>query len=172
MDQKDKALKTALTAVGILAFAMFAYYWVAWHTRKTENDVNFSEKADAPAPQDKTASEFAGVYSAAEPVEGNGHRLAFISLNRRDDGAGYFGTAKVDPIGSETESPTFFKCNDVNIADKDFFVKCNDPQLGQISFTGEWSKPSGAVQVTGTLLWTKDGNEIANKPTTLNRTGG
>jgi hypothetical protein len=172
MNQKDKALKTALTAVGVLAVAMFAYYWINWHLlRKTENDVNFNEKAEVQTPDDKAAAAFAGVYSAADPIEGNNKRLAFFSLNRREDGSGYFGTAKVDPIGSETEASAFLQCNSVTIGDKDFFVKCEDKDLGEISYAGEWTKANGGIQVNGKILWSKNGTEITNKATTLTRTG-
>ncbi len=170
MDPKDKALKTALTGIAVLAVAMVGYYWISWKTHRSENDVSVTEKAEVQK-DEKGSSEFAGVYSSTEAVEGNNHRLAFFSLNKKEDGSGYFGTAKVDPIGSDTEAAVFMSCNDVSIGDKDFFVKCNDPMLGQISFSGEWSKPNGTVQVSGKLLWSKDGAEIANKSTTLNRTG-
>lgn len=168
--QQDKALKTALTAVAVLAVLMFAYYWLQWRTRKTENDVNLQEKVEAPK-EDKSA-EFAGVYSANEPIEGLDRRFAFISLNRKEDGSGYFGSAKVDQIASANDDATFFQCNDVSIGEKDFFVKCTDAQLGQISFVGEWNKASGSIQVPGKILWSRDGNEIANKSITLTHTGG
>ncbi len=169
MDQKDKALKTALTAVGILAFLMVAYYWVSWRTRKTENDINFQEKGESTKEE---KSEYAGIYSATEPFEGAGKRLAFISLNRKEDGSGYFGTAKLDPIGSETEGAAFLQCNDVTISEKEFFAKCSEASLGQISFSGEWTKAGGPPSASGTMLWSKDATEIANKKITLTRTGG
>jgi hypothetical protein len=170
MNQKDKALKTALTAVALLAIAMVAYYWVSWRMRKTENDVNFSEKAEAPA-EERATSEFSGVYSAGVPIEGMNYRFAFFSINRREDGSGFFGTAKADAIGAETETSIFLKCDHANIGEKEFFVKCHDDTLGEISFGGEWTKSGGTIQVPGHLLWSKDGAEITNKDVTLTRTG-
>ncbi|MGZ3705325.1 MAG: hypothetical protein ACXWP1_05030, partial [Bdellovibrionota bacterium] len=62
--------------------------------------------------------------------------------------------------------------NDANVTEKDFFVKCSDPDLGQISFVGDVQKGAGgAIQASGKFLWSKDGTEIANKATTLSRTG-
>jgi hypothetical protein len=167
MDSKDKALKTAVTAIVILAVAMVSYYWVAWRTRKTENDVNLHEKLDTARAQDERNS-LAGVYSAVESVEALDRRLGFFSLNRKEDG--YFGSAKVDTVASTADASAYMKCEDVKIAEKDFFVKCADPDLGQISYVGEWQgAPGGAIQVTGKLMWIKDDKEVFDKAVTLNR---
>jgi hypothetical protein len=169
MDPKDKAFKTAAAGIAFLAIAMVAYYWVSWKTHHSENEVNLSEKAEAPKEDKGSVSELAGIYSSSNALEAQNHRFAFFSLNMRDDGSGYFGTAKVDPIGSETESSVFMNCDEVNVTGKDFFMKCNDANLGQISFSGQWSKVNGVIQVSGQLLWSKGGTEIANKTITLTK---
>ena len=116
MDQKDKALKIALTSLGVLAVVMFIYYYVAWRTRTTEHDVNFHEKGDTTA---ESKSEFTGIYALAEPVEGLNRRLGFFTVNKKDDGSGgYFGSAKLDTIASTADDTTYLQCPDVNIAEK------------------------------------------------------
>lgn len=168
MDNKDRALKVFLGVVAVLALSMVAYYWVAWRTRTTAHDVNVSERA-ADSPREEK-SEFAGIYSAADPIEGLERRLNFFSLSRKDDGTGYYGTAKVDRVASTESAEEFLKCPDANVAEKDFFIKCASPELGQISFVGEWSRGEAGIQVAGKVLWAKDGNVIADKATTLSHT--
>ncbi len=169
MDAKDKALKIAVGTVAVLAIAMFLYYWLSWRNRTTVNDVNVQERVDN-IKEEK--SEFAGIYSSTEPVEGMERRLAFFTITKKDDGSGgHYGTLKVDRIASTEASEEYLKCNDVNIAEKDFFVKCNSPELGQISFVGEWEKSSGAIQVKGKVMWSKDGTVVTDKATTLTHSG-
>ncbi len=164
MDAKDKALKIALGTVAVLAVAMFAYYWFAWRNRTTQHDVNLAERVDRIREE---KSEFAGLYSSSEAIEGMDRRLAFFSVNRKEDGSGHFGTAKVDKIASTDNAEEYLKCNEVNIAAPDFFIKCNSPELGQISFVGEVDKSSGALQVKGKVLWSKDGTVVTDKATVL-----
>jgi hypothetical protein len=171
MEQRDKALKVALTAVVVLAAVMFGYYWFTNHTRKSENDLTVDKGSESPR-EEKLSQEFAGIYSSSDSIEGLDHRLGFFSLNRKDDGSGYFGTAKIDTVGAAEAATSYLKCNDANITEKEFFVKCNDPEFGQISFSGETKKDAqGSIQATGQLLWSKGGTEITNKATTFTRTG-
>ncbi|HEY8279451.1 MAG TPA: hypothetical protein VIH99_07510 [Bdellovibrionota bacterium] len=173
MNDKDKAFKVAVTAIIILATLMFIYYWVSFRMRKTENDVGYQEKAEgtvaAPSLKDEK-SDFTGAYSVSESIEGGGRRLGFFSVNKRDDG--YFGSAKVDSVATTEDQSKYIPCNDVKIGEKDFFLKCSDPVLGQISFVGEWSKDSGGIQVSGKVTWFKDGNVLVEKNTSLTHTGG
>ena len=166
MDQKEKALKVALSFLGVMALAMFSYYWFSSRNRTTENDLNMQEKVEA-VKEEK--SEFAGVYSGSEPVEGLNHRLGFFSVSRKEDGGSYFGTAKLDAVAAAVESSVFMKCNDVTLGEKDFFIKCADPNLGQISFNGEWQKSGTGIEVNGKLLWTKDGAEVLSRSLRLTR---
>ena len=171
MEQRDKALKIAVSAVVILAAAMFAYYWFTNHTRRSENDLTVEKTTESPK-EEKFSQEYAGIYSSTDSIEGLEHRLGFLSLSRKDDGSGYFGTAKIDTVGAAESATSYLKCNDANISEKEFFVKCNDPDFGQISFSGETKKDSsGTIQATGQLLWSKAGTEITNKATTFTRTG-
>jgi len=117
-------------------------------------------------------SEFAGLYSASEPIEGMERRLGFFSVNKKEDGSGYLGSAKLDRIASTESAEEYLKCNDVAIAEKDFFIKCNSPELGQISFVGEWDKNTGSLQVKGKVLWSKDGTVITDKSVTLTHSAG
>ncbi len=168
MNSKDKALKIAVTTIGILAISMIAYYWISWRTRTTENDVNFHEKVDA-ATIAEEKSDFSGIYSSAEPIEGMNRRLGFFSVNRKEDGS-YNGSAKLDTVSSTEDATAYLNCEDVKIGEKEFFLKCAEPELGQISFVGEWQRGgSGAIQVAGKLMWSKDGTVVVDKPTTLNR---
>lgn len=169
MDAKEKAMKIALGTVAVLAVAMFAYYWFAWRNRTTQNDVNVNERVEASAEE---KSEVAGVYSAADTVEGLERRLNFFSVAKKDDGSGYFGSAKLSRIAASDGAEEFLNCHEVKIAEPDFFIKCSSPELGQISFVGEWKKVSGVVQVSGKLLWAKDGNVVTEKSTTLNYSPG
>lgn len=171
MEQRHKALKIAVTAIVLLAVAMFAYYRVTERTRRSENDVTVEKTTESPK-EERLSNEYGGIYSTSDAIEGLEHRLGFFSLNRKEDGSGYFGTAKVDTIGAAEATSSYLKCNDANITEKEFFVKCMDPDLGQISFSGETKKDAnGTVQATGQLLWSKGGTEVANKSTTLTRTG-
>jgi hypothetical protein len=165
MDAKDKALKIAVGAVVALALAMFLYYWFAWRNRTTVHDLNLQEKVES-APEEKDA--FAGMYSAVDPIEGMERRLNFFTVSKKDDGSGgYFGSAKVDRVASTEAAEEYIKCPEVNIAEKDFFLKCFSPELGQLSFVGEWDKSSGSLQVKGKALWSKDGTVLTDKATTL-----
>jgi hypothetical protein len=171
MEQRDKALKVAVTAIVILAAMMFGYYWITNHTRKSENDLTAEKGSETPR-EEKLSQEYAGIYSTTDSIEGLEHRLGFFSLNRKDDGSGYFGTAKIDTVGAAESATSYLKCNDANITEKEFFVKCSDPDFGQISFSGETKKDAqGTIQATGNLLWSKGGTEITNKATTFTRTG-
>lgn len=171
MDQKDKALKIALMAIGALALAMFLYYFIAWRNRTTAHDVDFKAQGDQ---AQEAKSELAGIYTLSEPVEGLERRLGFFTVNKRDDGSGsFFGTAKVDSIASTQDATAYIPCNDVNIGERDFFLKCVDPALGQISFAGEWEKSSsGAIQARGRLMWSKDATEVTSKSLTLTHGSG
>lgn len=170
MNDKDKALKVFLGAVAALAVAMFLYYWVAGRARTTQHDINVGEKVDG-IKEEK--SEFTGIYSASEPVEGGDRRLNFFTLSKKDDGSGFYGTAKVDKIASTEAAEEYMKCNEANVAEKDFFIKCSSPEAGQLSFVGEWSKgEGGVVLVPGKVLWAKDGNVLNDKQTTLSHTPG
>jgi|GEM_PF-4532454 len=169
MDAKDKALKIALGTIAVLAVAMFSYYWFSWRNRTTQHDVNVQERVDS-IKEEK--SEYAGIYSSSEPIEGMERRLSFFTLTRKEDGSGHSGTLKLDRIASTEAVEDYLKCNDVNIGEKEFFIKCNSPELGQISFVGEQDKSSGALQVRGKVLWNKDGNVVIDKATILNHTGG
>ena len=168
MDAKDKALKIAVGTIAALAVAMVVYYWLSWRNRTTQNDLNVAERVES-IKEEK--SEYAGIYSSSEPIEGMERRLSFFTVIRKEDG-GHSGTVKLDRIASTEAVEDFLKCPDVNIGEKEFFIKCSSPELGQISFVGEQDKSSGTLQVKGKLLWNKDGNVVMDKATTLTHSGG
>lgn len=167
MEAKDKALKIAMGAVAILAVAMFLYYWIIWRGRTTVNDVSVSEKLENTV---EPASEFAGVYSASEIFEGNGRRLNFFAVSKHD--GVYQGSAKLSQVAASESGEEFVPCQTVKVGEPDFFLKCQSAELGLISFSGEWSKASGAIQASGKLLWSKDGQVVAEKNITLSHTPG
>lgn len=169
MDAKDKALKIALGTVTVLAVAMFAYYWFAWRNRTTAFDVNVNERVEATREE---KSEFAGIYSTADLVEGQGRRLNFFSVSGKDDGSGYFGSAKLTQVASTEAAEEFLQCGQVKIAEPDFFIRCDSAELGQISFVGEWRRGTGPLLVTGKLLWSKNGEVVTEKNTTLSHSPG
>lgn len=169
MDSKDKALKLFLGTVAVLAAAMVAYYWVAWRTRTTEHDLNLADRGGPAAVEQK--AEFAGMYSAADPLEGLERRVNYFTLSPREDGSGgYQGTAKIDRVASTEAAEEYIRCPDVKVAEKDFFIKCSSPELGQLSFVGEWSRGEGGIQVAGKFLWAKDAAEVTALNTTLTHT--
>lgn len=167
MDSKDKALKVFLGTVAVLAAAMVAYYWIAWRTRTTEHDLNLAEKGGPAVAEQK--AEFAGMYSATEPLEGLERRVNYFTLSPKEDGTGgYQGTAKIDRIATTEAAEEFIRCPDVKVAEKDFFIKCSSPELGQISFVGEWTRGEAGIQVAGKFLWAKDATVVTDRNATLN----
>jgi hypothetical protein len=169
MDAKDKALKIAVGTIAALAVCMFVYYWFSWRHRTTQHDVNVAERVEN-IKEEK--SEYAGIYSSSEPIEGLERRVSFFTVIRKEDGSGHSGTLKLDKIASTEAVEDYLKCSDVNIGEKEFFIKCSSPEMGQISFVGEQDKSSGALQVNGKILWNKDGTVITDKATVLTHTGG
>lgn len=166
MDQQTKALKSALIAIVILAAALVGYYWYAKRARTTENDVNFQEKTETPAASE-AGSEYAGVYTSSEAVEGLERRLGFFAVNKKEDGTpGFTGTAKMDKMATTVDSTIYVPCPNVSVGEGEFFIKCADAEVGQISFVGE----SKSGSITGKLLWSKDGVVVVDKATTLVRT--
>ncbi len=159
---QNKALKSALIGILVLAGAMVAYYWYASRARTTENDVNFHERTEGPATE--TNSEITGIYASSEPVEGLEHRLGFFAIHRKEEG-GFSGSAKMDRIATTVDSTIYVPCDSVTISEGEFFVKCSSPELGQISFTGQ--NQNGVV--SGKVMWSKDGVVVADKSTTLQR---
>jgi hypothetical protein len=154
-----RAVTVLLSAVAAVAIAMFLFYFVKDRTHKPEGDIDLNQKVESAPKEEK--SEFVGVYSPLDgPMEANGKRLAFFTVNRRDEG-GYLGSAKVDTIG-EQES-VFLNCVDVRIEEKDFFLKCVDEKLGVISLNGHWQKSPAGIQVIGQVFWSKDGNAFLDQ---------
>ena len=154
-DQK-KALKVGVSAIALLAAAMFLYYFYVDRTRKPEANIDLDKKVEAPPPAEK--SEFVGVYSPLDgPMEANGKRISFFTVNRRDEG-GYLGAAKVDTIGEDNS--VFLNCVDVRIEEAEFFLKCQDEAVGTISLNGQWQKGPNGLQVNGKVFWSKDAESI------------
>lgn len=154
MDSQKKALTYALTGIGILAVAMFAFYYVQNHFIAPSG--NGEEVGEEIAREEK--SEFVGTYSPSDgPLEAAGKRIVFFTVNAKEDG-GYLGSAKVDTIG--TEETNYFECIDVKIEDGAFFLSCQNPALGNISYNGSWEKSGGTIQTAGKVLWTQQGNPV------------
>ncbi len=165
MDNKDKALKIFIGAVALLAVAMVAFYWVQSRTRTTSHDVNLAGGGGDSPREEK--SEFTGIYSSSDPVEGLERRLNFFSLNRKEDGSGFHATAKLDRVATTESAEEFITCQDAKVGEREFFVKCSSPEIGQISFVGEWVKGDSGLRVPGKVLWSKEGSVIADVATTL-----
>ncbi len=150
MDQKKKALQIALTGIAVMAIVMVGFYFVRDRTQKSESEVDYSETgSDSGAPKGER-SEFVGMYTPDGPLEAQEKRIAFFMVNRAEDG-GYLGSAKVDAVGSDQS--IFFRCIDVKIDEREFFLNCKHETEGAISLNGTWSKASGQLEVEGKVLW-------------------
>lgn len=160
MDQKNKAIKYALICVLLLAIAMVAFYKFAPQMRRIEAEQSQAENAVVPVAQDPG---YSGIYTLAESVEGLSHRLGFFSINKKD--TSYFGTAKLDKVADTASDPVYIDCAPVTVNEKEFYLKCSQPELGDISINGTWLNGD----VTGQLLWNKDGNVITTKAVLLHR---
>jgi hypothetical protein len=154
MNSQKKALTYALTAIGILAVAMFAFYYV--QNRFAGSSNTGEEGGEEIVKEEK--SEFVGTYSPTDgPLEAADKRIAFFTVNAKEDG-GYLGSVKVDTIG--TEETNFFECVDVKIEDNAFFLSCQNPTLGSISYNGSWEKTGSGIQTAGKVLWTNQGTPV------------
>lgn len=154
MNSQNKAFTYLFTAVAIGAVIMVSFYYVKGRMRTTEHDLDLSQKVEAPASE---KGEFIGIYSAGTPLEADGKRIAFFTVNRKEDG-GYLGSAKLDTVGGEDS--TYFQCIDVRIAEKEFFLKCAHESEGSLSLNGQWQKGESGLEVSGQVLWAKSGNAV------------
>lgn len=155
MNSQKKALTYALSAIAALALAMTAFYYV--QSRMAASDTA-EEVGEEIVKGEK--SEFVGTYSPDGPLEAAGRRISFFTVNAKEEG-GYLGSVKLDTIGSEEVS--YLECVDVRIEDSTFFLSCQDPALGNISYNGSWSKNGNSIQVNGRVLWTQQGTSILDQ---------
>lgn len=154
MKSQKKALTYALSAIGALAVAMFAFYYV--QNRLAGPSTSGEQGGEEIAKEEK--SEFVGTYSPADgPLEAAGKRIVFFTVNHKDDG-GYLGSAKVDTIG--TDESFFFECVDVRIEEKEFYLSCQSPTQGAISYSGNWEKAGDTIQTAGKVLWMQQGSPV------------
>lgn len=152
MENQKKALTYALSALAILAVAMVAFYYFQ---NRFAGGGNFEEEAGEEI-QKEEKSEFVGTYSPSDgPLEADGKRIAFFTVNPREDG-GYLGSAKVDTIGANESF--FFECVDVRIEEGEFFLSCRNQTQGSISLNGTWTRESGGILVDGKVMWMREGN--------------
>jgi hypothetical protein len=157
MDQKKKAFQLALMGIAVVAILMVGFYYFKDQMRKGENAVDFSEASGESSLPKSEKSEFVGMYTPDGPLEAKEKRIAFFMVNRAEDG-GYLGSAKVDTVGSDQS--IFFRCVDVKIEEKDFFLNCKHETEGAISLNGTWSKESGQLLVDGKVLWSYQSQPI------------
>lgn len=158
MNSQKKALTYALSAIGILALAMFAFYYVQsrYAASKSGTEEGVGEEI---VKEEK--SEFVGTYSPVDgPLEAAGKRIAFFMVNAKEDG-GYLGSVKVDTIGSDETG--YLECVDVKIEESAFFMSCQSPALGNISYNGQWEKTGESIQVEGKVLWTQQGSQVLDQ---------
>lgn len=145
----------AAMGLGAVALAMVIFYYFQDRTRKPEGYEEVGEQVEGTVQE--TRSEFAGLYAATDgSMEAAGKRItSFQVIN--SDGGGLSGSARLDTIGSDEQAT--LNCYDVRIDAKEFFLKCQDANLGMISLNGAWAKDdAGQISVAGKVLWTQNGN--------------
>lgn len=158
MNSQKKALTYALSAIGILALAMVSFYYV--QDRLAASKTNGEEVVGEEIVREEK-SEFVGTYSPVDgPLEAAGKRISFFMVNAKEDG-GYLGSVKLDTIG--TDETSYLECVDVKIEEKAFFLSCQSPASGNISYNGSWEKTGDSIQVAGKVLWTQQGNAILDQ---------
>lgn len=153
MNSQKKALTYALSAIAALALAMVAFYYV--QSRMAAS--NGTEEVVGEEIVKGEKSEFVGTYSPDGPLEAAGKRISFFTVNAKEEG-GYLGSVKLDTIG--TDEVNYLECVDVKIEEGTFFLSCQNPAHGNISYNGSWQKNGGTIQVDGKVLWTLEGNAI------------
>lgn len=155
--QQKKALYFALVFIAVFAVVMVVFYKIKEF--KT-SDPSSGEKAPVAA-METTKSPYEGIYTFDSVVEAKEKRLSYFSVNRREDHLG--ASVKVDSVGSDHAD--FMDCADVKFEEPVFFVRCELPDLGSVSFDGKILKEESSANfaVEGKLLWQLNSQALVEK---------
>lgn len=157
----NKPFKIAAIFLVILAVAMVVFYKAKERSGVTDTPLGDSSGSELK----KDQSPLEGVYSSADgALEAGGKRLAFFQVVGRE-GGGFGGIARVEVVGANPgEGVTEVECQEVKLGESELFLRCSHSVEGSISFDGQVSRgEGGAVQVSGKLLWSKEGNPILDR---------
>ncbi len=161
---EKQAFKIAAVALGILALAMVVYY--KKFRAHTEEEISLSQKVESTK---EVKSEFEGIYSPTEAIDADGKMVSFLSISKKEEG-GFTGTWRAEKIGSNDTG--FFECNDVKVLEKEFFVRCANPEFGTISYDGVIQRADNSFTVSGKILWMMDSTPILEKTVQLTHAAG
>lgn len=157
---EKQALKISLIVLGVLALGMIFYYKV--FRAHTDDEISLNQKVEISR---EVKSEFEGIYSPVDSLEGAGKRISFLSITRKEDGS-LTGSWRMEKIGGD--EIRYFDCLEARADEKEFFVKCVNSEYGTISYDGEMKKAEAGYIVSGKLMWMNQGTVLLEKSIQMN----